>query len=124
MSRMRGGAAMLLAVLTGCRAEEWNIDKQGVAPAGNFWGRVMNFDGNLVTLIDNYPLKLAGSTKISITTSPPVFEVRDVTVTAWIDASGTRQCTGDDCQPLDGDPVVTLRNQNWPFVYDIVFQAP
>ena len=96
------------------------IDERGIG-ASNFWGRVANFDGETIVWIDNYPLNPSGRTQLNITTPLPVFEVKDLTVTAWADATGTRECIGDECRPLEGDPVVTLRERNWPYVYQIVF---
>lgn len=70
---------------------------------------------------DVYPLNHAGTTGFSVTASPPMFEVKDVTVTDWLDLSGTRACSGPECRPLVGNPVVALTGRDWPFVYEITF---
>lgn len=114
-------SVVLLVWSSGCYSEDWIIiDQRGVS-ASNFWARVVNFDGQTIESIDNYPLNPAGRTQLNISSPLPGFEVKDLTVTAWADGAGTRECTGDACRPLDGDSVVTLRERNWPLIYEIVF---
>lgn len=121
---MRTPALLFAALgLSACYSEDWIIVDQRRLPASNFWGEVTDSQGGVLTLINQYPLNPSGRTQFNISSGIPVMtEMKDLKVTAWADATGTRECL-EDCRPLEGDPVITLSRQNWPFVYEIVFSA-
>lgn len=109
--------------LSACYSEDWIIVDQRGLPASNFWGKVTDSQGGVLTSVNQYPLNPSGRTQFNVSSGIPVMtELRDLRVTAWADATGTRECL-EDCHPLDGDPVIRLSGQNWPFVYEIVFSA-
>lgn len=122
MSSLRATLILVGLLQSGCFSQDWIIvDERGGGPA-NFWARVANGKGQLLTLLDQYPLNPTGRTQINISSGIPVIELKDLEVTAWADRDGTRECL-DDCEPSPGDQVVKLTGVNWPYVYEITFSA-
>lgn len=121
---MRALAVMtVLTTFSSCWSQDWIVtDRRGLGST-RFFTRTTNFDGGELTSISGWTLNPAGRTNINLTTSGPVIEIRDVTVTSWADTDGSRECE-DDCAPQPGDAVVTLTGRNWPWVYEIEFTNP
>lgn len=119
---MRTPLHLVLSLLqSACFSQDWTVVDQRGLGAASFWSTVADSQGPL-TCLSHYPLSPTGRTQINVTTSVPVGDIKDLEVTAWVDASGTNECL-DDCLPRDGDPVVKLSRRNWPYVYEIVFTA-
>lgn len=121
---MRALAVMAaLTTFTSCWSEDWVVrDLRGVGSV-LFFSRTINFDGQSLTQINGWPLSESGVTRINVSSGLPDIELRDVTVIAWTDVDGTRECERD-CSPQPEDRVVTLTGRNWPWVYEIEFTNP
>jgi hypothetical protein len=117
---MRTSILALALLQSACYSEDWIIHDQRGLGAANFWATVVNGQGQPLTFISHYPLNPAGRTQLNLSSPIPVIELKDLEVTAWVDATGTNECL-EECHPHDGDPVVKLSDRNWPFVYEIVF---
>lgn len=104
--------------------EHWTIlDRRPNATPLLFWAVARNHDGTPYGALEGYPVTPGTTQHLTFIIGPGGVELRDVTVTGWLDVDGSTAlgCTVD-CTPAPEDPVVVARRAGPPWDFEFIFE--